>query len=701
MNIRSLFKILGGLLAFVLAATIAVPFLIPTDFVKAQLIAQVKSATGREFNVSGRASLRVFPNIAVTLDGITLGNPAGFSGPYLAKIGSLQLGVALQPLLQRQLEVTGITVENADIRLEETKSGLKNWEFAAEKKPQAPAAATSAQKSASPLTGFSLGTITVRHSAFSLNKASEKPLAAKDVDLTLEGADGHGTLSLDAAANYQGENVKFDLTVADAAAFFAGRPSALTIDAALPHSTLQANGSAALKEGEPAAELAKFAFKSAHLGQLIAWATGKPAGSGLPEELSLQTALSVKDSKHVALKDLALRMPGLEVNGALVLNLAGAVPALSGTLNLPQLDLGKLPGSKKPAAQAASRDASAAAATPGWSNAPIDLTALRALNANLALRIERLISDQLQIENIRAELALQGGVMNLKILESQLYHGGLTGTLSLDGSQAAAGLRTQLVLKNLEIESLMEALSGKSRLKGTTNLSLNLAGRGGSERAIVSSLSGDGALSVRDGAVKGVNIGQFLRNAQQGRLFSSHTASASTDFTELRATYTIAQGILTNRDLSMLSPALRLAGQGTVDLPQRALNYRLTPTLAATSEGQGGQSQVAGLAVPLLITGPWDNPQITPDVAGALRETLKDPKAAAQSLKNIKQGLKQFNSPQDLQRALLGGAPSQPAPAEPAAAPQSPPSPPPVQKPPSAKQQLLQQGLGALLAPKN
>ncbi|MES0403998.1 MAG: AsmA family protein, partial [Hyphomicrobium sp.] len=65
-------------------------------------------------------------------------------------------------------------------------------------------------------------------------------------------------------------------------------------------------------------------------------------------------------------------------------------------------------------------------------------------------------------------------------------------------------------------------------------------------------------------------------------------------------------------------PLLRATGAGTVNLPQRTLDYQVIPKLVASLSGQGGQTDLSGIEIPVNITGSWDNPDIAPDIAGAL-----------------------------------------------------------------------------------
>src|SRR5260221_13729220 len=95
-----------------------------------------------------------------------------------------------------------------------------------------------------------------------------------------------------------------------------------------------------------------------------------------------------------------------------------------------------------------------------------------------------------------------------------------------------------------------------------------------------------------------------------------------TDFAELGGTFTIANGIAHNDDLDLKSPLLRLSGAGTINLPQRTIDYRVTPKVVANLEGQGGTGDAGGIMVPIIVQGPLTAPSYKPDLAAMLQQHI-------------------------------------------------------------------------------
>ncbi len=188
------------------------------------------------------------------------------------------------------------------------------------------------------------------------------------------------------------------------------------------------------------------------------------------------------------------------------------------------------------------------------------------------------------------------------------------------------------------------------RIEGTLNTNMSVITRGKSQKAMVSALGGTGKILFADGAVRGINIAAMVRNAATAFLDSSARDAQKTDFAELSGSFNIRRGILQNNDLALLSPLLRVGGKGSVDMPNRTVNYRIEPKVTTSTKGQGGKADASGIKVPVLVTGPWDNLSYKPDLAGLVDGIAKDPKKALEGLKNLIPGNKSGGGAPDLSK---------------------------------------------------
>jgi AsmA protein len=155
---------------------------------------------------------------------------------------------------------------------------------------------------------------------------------------------------------------------------------------------------------------------------------------------------------------------------------------------------------------------------------------------------------------------------------------------------------------------------------------VNAAGK--TVNAMKSALAGTAKANLRDGAIKGVDIGGLLNKARSALGSQSAQAGDSkdkTDFSELNASFVIKNGVARNDDLDVKAPLFRITGAGDIDIAKGAVNYVAKAAVVATAQGQGGKErdQVAGLTVPVRVSGPFDAIKYEVDYRGAASELAK------------------------------------------------------------------------------
>jgi AsmA protein len=144
-------------------------------------------------------------------------------------------------------------------------------------------------------------------------------------------------------------------------------------------------------------------------------------------------------------------------------------------------------------------------------------------------------------------------------------------------------------------------------LEGKGNVGINLVLQGNMISEMKKTANGSLSLNLVDGAIKGINIAKKMRDAKSLLGAKSQSQSANkeekTDFSELKASFKVTNGIAHNDDLSMKSPLLRLSGNGDINIGNDSINYLAKATLAKTLEGQDGQDSVRGVTVPVRVSG--------------------------------------------------------------------------------------------------
>ena len=197
----------------------------------------------------------------------------------------------------------------------------------------------------------------------------------------------------------------------------------------------------------------------------------------------------------------------------------------------------------------------------------------------------------------------------------------------------------------------MKDLRDRDRITGVANINVAMRTVGATAEEIKKSLNGTARFAFTDGVINGVNVARMIREAYagiKGTQLPPEDAEQKTDFSELRASMRIENGIATNNDFAAMTPLLRIDGRGTANLPAETVDYRVKATLVKTLEGQGGAElkDLVGIPIPIRVTGNFAEPQYALDtqaLAEALAQSkvqdLIDEKIGDDAVKGLLKGL--------------------------------------------------------------
>lgn len=298
-------------------------------------------------------------------------------------------------------------------------------------------------------------------------------------------------------------------------------------------------------------------------------------------------------------------------------------------LDADQLDVDRLLG-KTPAKTADGKPAKDKPAPAASKDDKIDLSALRNLNAAGSVKVGKLTLLNLKSAQMRADIKVAGGRLDVAPISAQLYQGTLNGSLSARAADNAV-FAVKQTLAGVAVGPLLRDAAAIDTLEGKGTIALDLTTQGATMDALKKALAGTASVNLADGAIKGIDIAGTIRGVRdkvrelRGQEVKPSDKTQKTDFSELKATFNVKGGVARNEDLSMKSPLLRVSGAGNIDIGNDRLDYLLKPTLVATTQGQGGKDRldVAGLTIPVKLTGPLESPQYTIDFAGIVTDLAK------------------------------------------------------------------------------
>lgn len=462
------------------------------------------------------------------------------------------------------------------------------------------------------------GHLTVDLGGITTKTAGTHAISQLKLNLDLPGGDK--ATSLTAGLVYNGERIGANATLAPLRKIAAGErfPAKLAVNSKL--ATLRYNGTV---QEKPIPGLdGTFDLDVSSVAKLAAW-VGKPLGAKQPDPGPLKVhAVLASDGTKLALKDTTITGNAIKATAKANFD-GGQKPAtLDATIDVQQADLNAyLPTpAEKPAAE---KQATQQRQNAGWSTTPFDLAPLGAANGKAAVSLAAVRYRDIEIKKGDINLALANRVLKIAATKLALAQGTIDAAITLDASAGAAKLEYQATVAGVQARPLLKTFAGSDRLGGTIAFETAIKGNGKNEKELISSLDGTGRFKVTDGAIYGINLAQALRKA--GTLGFGGSTTEKTDFAELSGSYTIKSGVIDNRDMKMLAPLFRLTGSGIVPMPPRTVDYALEAKLVPTIQGQGGQDALAGLPIPIKVTGLWSNLSYKVDWATVFHEMAADP----------------------------------------------------------------------------
>lgn len=324
------------------------------------------------------------------------------------------------------------------------------------------------------------------------------------------------------------------------------------------------------------------------------------------------TARAESTGLDVKLTSLAARFGEAEVKGTATLALAAARPKLVAELTGKEITADHfIPGGDagSPAPGGARGQGAPAPGVTPWSDAPLDLSGLRALDADIRIGADTLNWRAWKVSAPRIELALNDGRLEAKRVSGKTVGGTflLTGALAAPAKKGgAASFAADVDISRADLSRAMFNAAALDIAKGTVSYRMNLKGRGASSRALVGSLAGGGTLEAVDGSVTGFDLGRVnnqLKNLNQPASFLSllQTAMAggTTRFSKLSGTFNIKDGVVRSSDIALVADG----GSGTASLAADLPRWHIDSV---------AQFRLAGHrdAPPFRMTlrGPLDNP---------------------------------------------------------------------------------------------
>lgn len=533
----------GAALLLLLAAAAVIGARVDPNDYKDDMVRLVRERHQRTLAIPGTIRLTLYPRLGADLGRVTLSEPG--AGGQFAAIDGARVSVALLPLLLRQ----EVVIDRIDVK------GMR--------------------------------ANVIRHADGSMNTG--------DLTAAREPGGGAGGETRSSPVRLAIDSIRID----NARVLFDDRRSGRTLD--ISHLNID---SGPIARGV-ASRMALSASVRMNRPALAAAVTLK--GSFLPQRARRRIAFTgVEANLDLSFKDAKVKLNGAidvdldkdefaaDLQGAFdssVFDLKSAFrdQAYHLTLHVDQLDLGRYQNRLVP--DAVPGDPAILEAGDAFDLAPLSM--LRAVGG---VHVGALKVGTMHATNVRAALRSGGGKFVLEPIGASLYGGSAGGALRLDFSRSASTPHITFVQRLLAVQvgPLLQDLLGSSPLEGRGDLIFDVNTEGASTLQMRQALAGTASLRLADGTLNGIDIGALIVGAQAASGLAG--GGARTAFSELAASFTIADGVAHNADLAAQASRILVTGAGDIDLGREQVDYTLACTL-------GG----SGLTLPLRLSGPWDS----------------------------------------------------------------------------------------------
>ena len=222
---------------------------------------------------------------------------------------------------------------------------------------------------------------------------------------------------------------------------------------------------------------------------------------------------------------------------------------------------------------------------------PLPTELLRKLTINGTFKAGAVTFDKLLPKNIVLTVKGSKGKINANPIRADIFKTRINAQASLDVRGKTPKYSFKTDAKKVPVGDVLMAFTGKDQMSGTGAVNANITTAGSRISHFKQNLNGTAAVNLEDGAIKGFNLAQSIREAKakmSGTTAPAAEGDLQTDFSSLIAKVSIKKGIVTTTKLLAQAPYMRITGSGTVDLPKKSLNYLVKTKIVGSDKGQGG-----------------------------------------------------------------------------------------------------------------
>ncbi len=582
----------------------------------------VYEQTGRQLSLKGDAGLKISLIPTVVVNDIALSNAPWSANQNMIEAQSVEVSVAVLPLLHKEVIIDNVSLVKPQIYLEKNKSGVANWEFSAlqdttkpedkTQQTQAASVAPEAVAAAPVLAGIFAKNFTITDASLIYNDnqaSSVTELKINDFKLSSESMDSNVNIAFDVI--YNGEDI-------NGTAEIGSINSLLQKTEEYPlKADVKAFGVTAQAEAMLYDLFGNLSFKASVTAN-------NPSGNFGAPQISINTALSGNLQKMTAVLN-NLNVNGNVITGTVNADLSQSKPYVNANLQSNKIDVESLTAK-------ATKTAFGLGLIPAVYAAefipatPLDLQSLNLLNADVKLQIATLVVNKnLQADNVILAASLKNGVLTVNPLSLNAGDGSINGNMKVDANNNT--FSADLSGKDVILQKFWKELAVSNDKNfgiisgGKTNLKIKLNSQGSNLRQLAENLNGQvigivDESEMQTGALKyltGNFVSQLLKSLNLERKQKNLQLSCAVVRGDIKqGNITFPKGIVFN------SPQVMVVSNGTVNLKNDKIDLTINPfsgNLSNTNIAQAISSLVK-------IAGTIENPKIAIDESAVIKNII-------------------------------------------------------------------------------
>ena len=283
----------------------------------------------------------------------------------------------------------------------------------------------------------------------------------------------------------------------------------------------------------------------------------------------------------IAFQGAEFDVGGNTAKGTLSLNFETSRPLIEGTLAFTTIDLDRYFGLQPSGETKVSAESSSDLANLEYTKnddgalGGSGMRALRALDADLRISAESVVSGKVNIANSAAALSLKEGKLLAELAELGLGptgRGDIQISIDVNGEVPAYGIHGHLV--DADIGPLFQLVFRGSVLSGLSNVKIDITSRGESYYDFLRAISGEVEVEMKKGAVLALDIPALVDAKKRGSSAPGWGSAnkGTTQLEDVDLSISIENGVAKTEKASARAAQQKLVAEGTIELHSKALD---------------------------------------------------------------------------------------------------------------------------------